>query len=1191
MAAPPPPPDLPPPRFQVPPAPPPPIPRPVVARPPPYFPPDPPQDPAPRPLAPAPPAAAGPYVPPPRPNSPWFEKYGGRSESILKFSEPVTNHSGFAPMLPFVSPEAPVRRGMIHMPQPRPDDDDLDKVFATERQQKEWNSGLTTWETVVMNKFLLGDRKDDEVLNRWELLNWGLVQVDEDTWNPVFKRDKWFNLRRRVLNPKYFDRATRRRIQQRLELNPGTEWSVDVHGIWREFRLPLELANRWLGYMAKGPWLNNVVHRAPVLWSGAQGNELFMTDSGDKIFPHKINEQEPVNLPAQTLAFISTHVANRIVWRFVDEETYDDMPRERWISHYDGRTTVRAAGRPVGGPGGPRYSAVCVDINVQPLRVLINPNTTLADRSMATVKLAATILRELTGVNDHEKYETPDPLYGWEWISDLGKSGMASFFGCDIIGTPSPDSTHAPGAQIGLHAYDFPDPQWKLPRLTSIRPRGHMAPWQDFLGGVHFETIGFQTSRSPLLGAWVSSLLREDFYTHVADQIGLRAFWAPRVLAADCYYQGVNTNVNPGEFPTIPEMYAMRDVTHPRLYRRALDTMNELHQVRERWKANSPWRDNLDFNVWNRSPYSMVSARAAVERFMAIYTTSKPMYHDAMTIYQRGGLNRNELEELDDNRNAPVNMLPPNTWFFTVLACLMAAVLPRRAQNFNGPARYRWYHDEPWFRSNAYSNSVRELPLNTHNVFSFADGIARQKQWAYPGWKDYGRVNLIKRKQTHRLQCIWAAQELMNSFETFGYPLPQSLWQALRDEVTRFTQQFLMPGPQQKRAEEWADFNFVFPPFRRDDLEVRPREADGPLVLYVPPLPPDFAGDEGAAGDVNAGVAQARMAQIRTKDASYDIYDLTPIRAADRTLTNPDIFEARGELGYTVIKPGRARNLIRSFQARNAISPVGKLVMARHIQEVAERDGVDGRELWCVIGHWIYNLKKADITDEERETLISLQRYVYKEVGMYCAIAGKVYDLAPYLHSHPGGAQILKWSAGKDVTNQFQQSHTNWEDVINQCKRTLRVGNLVPVPKPEDPPEYDWDTLPEITEATFRARPRRTDGKYPDTARLAVFAVGRPLNPARPGHGWAIVYDVTPILAFGEQRDKRALRKHLNRSLPNDVMMAAEPTMPWVENFREHKTFAWAKAKVILPLVEPEPLPAEEEEDAPSRRQSGDNGE
>lgn len=38
---------------------------------------------------------------------------------------------------------------------------------------------------------------------------------------------------------------------------------------------------------------------------------------------------------------------------------------------------------------------------------------------------------------------------------------------------------------------------------------------------------------------------------------------------------------------------------------------------------------------------------------------------------------------------------------------------------------------------------------------------------------------------------------------------------------------------------------------------------------------------------------------------------------------------------------------------------LGKLLMWKHLQEVSERDGQDGRDLWCVIGNFIYDITSA----------------------------------------------------------------------------------------------------------------------------------------------------------------------------------------------------------------------------------------
>jgi hypothetical protein len=140
--------------------------------------------------------------------------------------------------------------------------------------------------------------------------------------------------------------------------------------------------------------------------------------------------------------------------------------------------------------------------------------------------------------------------------------------------------------------------------------------------------------------------------------------------------------------------------------------------------------------------------------------------------------------------------------------------------------------------------------------------------------------------------------------------------------------------------------------------------------------------------------------------------------------------------------------------------PLGKVLTWKHPEEVYEHDGQDGRELWCIVGSFIYNITgeltpisaRAPLTgltafrydsDAEKEALVALAarkrsankaflgldvsdllnrlepykcgylrqapgpapsrhrtftlrelgRYIYPQIGMYCAIGGDVYDL------------------------------------------------------------------------------------------------------------------------------------------------------------------------------------------------------
>ncbi|KAK4125723.1 hypothetical protein N657DRAFT_275459 [Parathielavia appendiculata] len=75
-------------------------------------------------------------------------------------------------------------------------------------------------------------------------------------------------------------------------------------------------------------------------------------------------------------------------------------------------------------------------------------------------------------------------------------------------------------------------------------------------------------------------------------------------------------------------------------------------------------------------------------------------------------------------------------------------------------------------------------------------------------------------------------------------------------------------------------------------------------------------------------------------------------------------------------------------------------------------------------------------------TLRELGRYIYPEIGMYCAVGGVVLDLGRYLESHPGGSEILRQYAGRDPSMEFEQFHSDWRLTLEKHEH-LRVGWIV----------------------------------------------------------------------------------------------------------------------------------------------------
>ncbi|KAH8196915.1 hypothetical protein TruAng_008940 [Truncatella angustata] len=171
------------------------------------------------------------------------------------------------------------------------------------------------------------------------------------------------------------------------------------------------------------------------------------------------------------------------------------------------------------------------------------------------------------------------------------------------------------------------------------------------------------------------------------------------------------------------------------------------------------------------------------------------------------------------------------------------------------------------------------------------------------------------------------------------------------------------------------------------------------------------------------------------------------------------------------------------------IHPLGKLLMPRRQEEIAEYDGEDGMPFWVTIGDTVYNLTNFDASKRDLDTLRHLAQpskykanmdltnnarmmeklnpyrcaFVQKRpvkflptlrtftkdslrqsdnplCGCYTSIGGYVYNLKDYIDLHPGGREIITKYLGREATD-----FTDWHDLgIMEHYEHLRVGRLVP---------------------------------------------------------------------------------------------------------------------------------------------------
>ncbi|KAK3294382.1 uncharacterized protein B0H64DRAFT_185741, partial [Chaetomium fimeti] len=341
--------------------------------------------------------------------SPWFSKYGGESRTILHTPhEPVT-HSGLAPLFPRLHPTyyAEDRAAFDHMdPYPMPSGNELDMLFTTEKYQIDQNAGLTTWEMDVLGEHLVngwagGHRRMDSVTPHILDRGYG-VEVDESSWHPVFAKGKWYNFRLPVIDGTL--------LRHPLPgVNESDVWSVDVPKIWNELRVSLELANRWLRHMAHGPWLNHLVHEQRVEWMDAEPTAAELDDPrhlGPNKKPWRIPGDIKVYDGEKTLKAIADLLAPRLVWTFLDDgfHPYDSAdhgdPHGRTVRHWNGgREPTEDT------PVAERQPAfLSVYIHLRPLRVLLDPKSTLSERCHARWSMAITMLHELMHAINYSRH-------------------------------------------------------------------------------------------------------------------------------------------------------------------------------------------------------------------------------------------------------------------------------------------------------------------------------------------------------------------------------------------------------------------------------------------------------------------------------------------------------------------------------------------------------------------------------------------------------------------------------------------------------------------------------------------------------------------------------------------------------------------------------------------------------------------
>ncbi len=339
-----------------------------------------------------------------RPPSPYAFKFGTHARSIVNEprstqSQPYHLHSGFAPLHPDL-PNTFYARAPHHFantpPVPKPSAEDLDILFSTEETQVLYNSGLTTWEMTTLAGEVAcglpgGHRfEDPAVPYAFDVGGGGGVRVDERRWCGVIGKGLWYDFGVRVYDGQWL-RGNIRGVEAQ------DVWSVDCEAVWRETRVALELADRWLKYMAHGPWLGNLVFERREEWMEAEPPstdvDAYYNVLGPNKKPWRVPGRGKGYDPETVLREIENRLRGRLVWTFMDDGHHPDDESDEGdlygrTNRYwnDGKVPNQAT------PDAQREKTfLVIYTHVRFLRVLLNPQSTLAERCHTRWSMAMTV--------------------------------------------------------------------------------------------------------------------------------------------------------------------------------------------------------------------------------------------------------------------------------------------------------------------------------------------------------------------------------------------------------------------------------------------------------------------------------------------------------------------------------------------------------------------------------------------------------------------------------------------------------------------------------------------------------------------------------------------------------------------------------------------------------------------------------
>ncbi|KAK9771750.1 hypothetical protein SCAR479_11538 [Seiridium cardinale] len=1066
----------------------------------------------------------------PLPRSPWAQTFYPAAFPYWSIWADNFLHSGIAPEYPSINVSDITRMD----PGPsgpflRPSNDDLDRLFVTERIQPKKIPGFRTWQVPALNEGMEPYRHGDHIPRTAQDPGWDkyvndLIQVDETKWLKVFDKRKWFDLRvdcfTHISDP-----------FPEMKQHATNWWTVDNPVIWTHLSLSIEIANRILCQLLaeQNAWLDALLFQPLQHWRYRDENIMKLHTQNPNYNPYMLESvaekhlrQPSQALQAQLEAFLENHI-----FGFEDEPVADQ-----------GFGLTCSIESVVPGGNGPAASASLIHVGF--LRALCNRNLSLPERAHVQVTLAALILHELMHatwngrtlrefgmVAREEPVCASDPALS---LRDYTQSLLQYFYPQVMreVGSSFENECFGGALQLNFesfHPYRFTGKSltaglWEWPSHTQW-DQDLPNPLTTHLTSRHYQYV------YPVPAVWTLAFTTKLFWESVVPYVngGSAAFRAPKVFRAEQSW----------DWDTFPTRYFGAKRTQlPAVdwYNPSYENVHQTWQQRkQKWDVLRPWYKG-EYRKWSTTPWSLVDARATIEQFAQAHSK-----RDLPRCVDRA---REFSHYVTKWKNQPLTETHPVAWVPIALGYLMQASIPRMDQDHV----IRFPAQQP---INLYPNS-RGLPdfLKSTGIVQldfdqvFVGGLDRDLTIQRSDWGDpYDEV--------YKSQLACDIEGIIN-------PIPKNWMNALRNTESGICAS--------RGADGWADFSFEIPPYDDNmdwaqgvtnlvsgrnisppssptNLSGRDSYREGILPKHDGPyIGPsankrakrkrqDSASEKkrpkyytiGEVGDHLRDDTSVWVIES-DKNCGYDVYDITEVcrtigilsesgavRALllDVNIYGPWLRRDTGDRGgispwlqSLLQNDGLLDDLLGSqvksqasvIRARlgDEIAPIGKLLMSKRREEIAEYDGKDGMPFWLRIGNDAYDLTNFAASKKDLETLRCLaQPSKYRETmdptsnaqmlkklrayrcafvqqrpvkwlstlrpytlgmlrqhdsptfGCYTAIGGYVYDLTSYIDMHPGGRQVLIKYLGKEATE-----FTDWHDFdIMDDYAELRIGRLV----------------------------------------------------------------------------------------------------------------------------------------------------